>query len=105
MDDPTLPVPGLSPAGGKRIEVRFDGGLLSSDGGVLALREVEKRMGVADRLAACLIDPRNGAQITHSFADVVRFSLLMIAAGYEDGVDANALRGDPIFKMALDATP
>jgi len=56
-------------------------------------------------LAACLIDPRNGAQITHSFADIVRFRLLMIAAGYEDGIDANALRSDPVFKMAPDATP
>src|SRR5947209_13601419 len=105
MNDPTLPLPGLSPAGGKRVEVRFDGGLLSSDGGVLALREIEKRLGVADRLATCLVDPRNGAQVTHSFADIVRFRLLMIAAGYEDGIDANALRSDPVFKMALDATP
>jgi hypothetical protein len=78
---------------------------LSSDGGVLALREIEKRLGVANRLAACLVDPRNGAQVTHSFADIVRFRLLMIAAGYEDAIDANALRCDPMFKMALDATP
>ncbi len=40
-DNPTLPLPGLSSVGGKRVEVKFDGGLLSSDGGVLALREVE----------------------------------------------------------------
>jgi hypothetical protein len=105
MNDPTLPLPGLSPVGGKRVDVRFDGGWLSSDGGVLALREVENRLGVADRLASCLVDPRNGAQVTHSFADIVRFRLLMIAAGYEDGIDANALRSDPMFKMALDATP
>ena len=105
MDDPTLPLPGLSPVGGKRVDVRFDGGLLSSDGGVLALREIERRLGVADRLAACVVDPRDGAQVTHSLADIVRFRLLMIAAGYEDGVDANALRSDPVFKMALDLTP
>ena len=105
MNDPTLPLPGLSPVGSKRVEVKFDGGRLSSDGGVLALREVEKRFGVADRLAACLVDPRKPEQVTHSFADIVRFRLLMIAAGYEDAVDANALRTDPIFKMALDAAP
>jgi hypothetical protein len=105
MNDPTLPLPGLSPVDGKRVDVRFDGGLLSSDGGVLALREVENQLGVADRLAACLVGPRNGAHVTHSFADIVRFRLLMIAAGYEDGIDANALRSDPMFKMALDATP
>jgi hypothetical protein len=99
------PPPGLSSVGGKRVEIKFDGGLLSSDGGVLALREVEKRLGVAERIAACLIDPRKREQVRHSFADIVRFRLLMIAAGYEDAVDANALRGDPMFKMALDATP
>jgi hypothetical protein len=40
MNDPMLPLPGLSPVSGKHVEVKFDGGLLSSDGGVLALREV-----------------------------------------------------------------
>jgi hypothetical protein len=99
-----LPPPGLSSVGGKRVEIKFDGGLPSSDGGVLALREVEKRLGVAERIAAYLIDPRKREQVTYSFADIVRFRLLMIAAGYEDAVDANALRGDPMSKMALDAT-
>src|SRR5271166_2667324 len=97
MNDPMLPLPGLSPVSGKRVEVKFDGGLLSSDGGVLALREVDQRLRVADRRAP--------DQITHSLADIIRFRLLMIAAGYEDGNDANSLRSDPMFKMALDLTP
>src|SRR5580704_6522796 len=80
-------------------------GLLSSDGGVLALREVERRLRVADRLAACMIDPRAPDQITHSLADIIRFRMLMISAGYEDGNDAASLRGDPMFKMALDLSP
>jgi hypothetical protein len=105
MNDPILPLPGLSPAGGKPVVVKFDGGLLSSDGGVLALREVERRLRVADRLAACVVDPRAPDQITHSLADIIRFRLLMIAAGYEDGNDASHLRGDPAFKMAMDLTP
>ena len=54
MNDPMLPLPGLSPVSGKRVEVKFDGGLLSSDRGVLALREVDQRVRLADRLAACL---------------------------------------------------
>ena len=41
MTDPTLPLPGLSPVSGKAVVAKFDGGLLSSDGGVLALREVD----------------------------------------------------------------
>jgi len=105
MVDPTLPLPGLSSVSGKAVTVRFDGGRLSSDGGLLVLREVERRLSVADRLAACINDPRNPEQITHSLADIIRFRLLMIAAGYEDGNDATGLRLDPMFKMALDQLP
>src|SRR5262249_47806135 len=81
------------------------GGLLSSDGGVLMLREVEQRLRIADRFAGCIEDPRAPDQITHALADIIRFRLLMIAAGYEDGNDANGLRADPIFKMAHDLVP
>jgi Transposase DDE domain group 1 len=108
MNDPMLPVPGLSSASGKPVVVKFDGGLLSWDGGVLALREVEQRLRAGDRLAACMIDPRATDKITHSLADVIRFRLLMICAGCagcEDGNDADALRRDPMFKMALDLSP
>ena len=105
MNDPMLPLPGLSPVSGKSVVAKVDGGLLSSNGGVLALREVEKRLCVADRFAACIEDPRAPDQITHTLADIIRFRLLMIAAGYEDGNDAAALRRDPLFKMALDLAP
>jgi len=58
----TLALPGLSPVCDKHIIARFDGGQLSSDDGVLALREIESRLGIADRLAACVADPaRRGA--------------------------------------------
>ncbi|NLH80099.1 MAG: IS1380 family transposase [Phyllobacteriaceae bacterium] len=102
-NNPTLP--GLSPVASKDLVVRFDGGELSSDAGVLALREIEARLGVADRLAGCLNDPRSADRVIHSFAEIIRFRLLMIAAGYEDGNDATSLRHDPIFKMALDQLP
>ena len=100
-----LPLPGLSPVSGKTIVAKFDGGLLSSDGGILILREVEQRLRVADRIAACIRDQRAPDQITHSLADIIGFRLLMIAAGYEDGNDANSLRSDPMFKMAMDLSP
>ena len=44
-------------------------------------------------------------RVSHTLADIIRFRLLMIAAGYEDGNDASSLRGDPMFKMALDLAP
>src|SRR5271167_506461 len=105
MTDSMLPLPGLSPVGGKTVVAKFDGGLLSSDAGILVLREVEQRLRVADRLAACMVDPRAPELITHPLAEIIRFRLLMISAGYEDGNDANCLRSDPMFKMALDLSP
>jgi len=105
MINSMLPLPGLSAVSGKSVVAKFDGGLLSSDGGVLMLREIEQRLRVADRLAGCIEDPRAPDQITHTLADIIRFRLLMIAAGYEDGNDANGLRIDPIFKMAHDLAP
>jgi DDE family transposase len=105
MINSMLPLPGLSSVSGKSVVAKFDGGLLSSDGGVLMLREVEQRLRVADRLAGCIEDQRAPDQITHTLADIIRFRLLMIAAGYEDGNDANSLRADPMFKMAHDLAP
>jgi hypothetical protein len=101
----TSPLPGLSPVRGKPLIARFDGGQLSSDGGLLALREVERRLGIADRLAACIDDPRAPERVRHGIAAILRFRMLMIAAGYEDGNDADALRHDPVFKLALDQLP
>src|SRR3712207_399673 len=95
-------LPGLSPVAGKRLVARFDGGQLSSDGGLLALREVERRLGIADRLAGCIDDPRAPERVRHGLAGILRFRMLMIAAGYEDGNDADNLRHDPLFKLALD---
>ena len=105
MVDATLPLPGLSPIDGKDIVARFDGGRLSSDGGLVVLREIERRLSVADRLAACIDDPRDPASTVHTLADIIRFRLLMIAAGYEDANDATGLRLDPLFKMALERLP
>jgi hypothetical protein len=98
-------LPGLSPVQGKAIAARFDGGRLSSEGGLLALREIERRLGVGDRLAGCLKDPRAPERVGHRLAEIIRFRMLMIAAGYEDGNDADALRRDPMFKLALDRLP
>jgi len=53
MSEDTPFLPGLSPVEGKQLQVAFGGGLQSSDGGVLLLREVDRRLGLAERLAAC----------------------------------------------------
>ena len=77
MNDPMLPLPGLSPVSGKTIIAKFDGGLLSSDGGILVLREIEQRLRIAGRMAACIKDPRAPDQITHILADIIRFRTLL----------------------------
>ena len=105
MVDATPFLPGLSPVQGKPVVARFDGGRLSSEGGLLALREIDRRLGIADRLAACLKDPRMPQKVVHRLAEIIRFRMLMIVAGYEDGNDADALRRDPMFKLALDRLP
>ena len=105
MVDTTPFLPGLSLVQGKAVVARFDGGRLSSEGGLLVLREVERRLGLADRLAACLKDPRAPEKVVHRLTEIIRFRMLMIAAGYEDGNDADTLRRDSMFKLALDRLP
>ena len=93
-------LPGLSPVENKELYARFDGGRLSSDGGVLLLRGIEKRLGLAARLAGCLTDARDPASTTHSYADMIRARMFAIACGYEDCDDLDVLRFDPAFKLA-----
>ena len=101
----TLFLPGLSPVAGKGLDVRFDGGDVSSDGGLLVLREIDRKVGVSDALASCLRDDRNPGFVRHSYADMIRFRSMGIAAGYADGDDCDALRHDPVFKIALNRAP
>ena len=103
--DVTLPLPGLSPVCGKPVIARFDGGRLSSDGGILLLAEVERRLGIAERLAGCIEDPRAPERVRHDVAEMIRFRALAIAAGYPDANDCELLRRDPAFKMAVGRLP
>ena len=98
-------LPGLSPVGGKPVHVAFDGGRMSSDAGVLLLAEIERELGLADRLARCIEDPRAPERVRHGLSSMIRFRALMIAAGYEDANDCDALRDDPAFKMAVGRLP
>ncbi len=89
----------------KKVSAAFDGGMLSSDGGVLLLRGVERRLGLAARLAGCLKDKRNPDLIEHTVDEMLRMRMFAIAAGYEDANDCDTLRDDPVFKMAVGHAP
>ena len=105
MADDAPFLPGLSPVAGTPVQVTFDAGRLSSDGGVLVLAEIERRLGIAERLARCIEDPRASDRVQHGLAEMIRFRALLIAAGYEDANDCDALRVDPVFKMAIGRLP
>jgi len=89
----------------KKVSAAFDGGMLSSDAGVLLLRNVEKRLRISERLSACLKDKRNPDFIKHTVEEMLRLRMFAIAAGYEDANDFDRLRHDPIFKMAAGRSP
>src|SRR5688500_915400 len=100
MEKDPLVLPSLSPVGDKPISVMIDARCTSADGGVLLFQDVERRLNLANRLAACLHDPRQPGKITHPLDEILRFRMLAIVAGYPDGNDV--LRDDPAFKMTLD---
>ncbi len=89
----------------KKVVAAFDGGRLTSDGGVMLLAAAERRLGLADKLAALIADPRDPGLITHSVADILRARIFAIACGYEDGNDLDTLRSDPGFKLACGRLP
>jgi hypothetical protein len=89
----------------KKVSVGFDGGRLSSDAGVLLLRGVERKLGLAGRLASCIRDKRDPDLIEHSIEEMLKLRMFAIAAGYEDADDCDSLRHDPIFKMAVGRLP
>src|SRR5689334_4636942 len=105
MTENTGLLPGLPAVAGKPVHVAFDGGRLTSDGGILLLSAVEQRLKIAERLAACLEDPRDPDRVRHELADMIRYRALLIAAGYPDGNDCDALKSDPAFKMAVGRLP
>jgi len=105
MDRSTRTHPRLSPVNGKPILLGFDGVDMSSDAGLTLLREIERKAGLSQRLADCLSDPRDPAKVQHILCDIIRFRVMMISAGYEDGNDAASLRHDPSFKLALERDP
>ena len=90
-----------------KVELNFDGDLLSSDGGALLLRQVEDQIGIVKQLAGLLRDDRDQRYVTHSMHDQLLQRVLLIASGYEDANDSDRdrLRQDAAFKIALGRRP
>lgn len=83
----------------------FDGGTLTSDGGLLLLREVDQRLDLISRIDQAIPDPRDPIYTAHPQAELLTSRIFGIAAGYEDGNDHEQLRHDPAFQVAAGRTP
>src|SRR6266849_4688050 len=89
----------------KKITAAFDGGRISSDGGVMLLAQADHRLGIAERLARAIPDGRDPDRVTHLLPDILRARIFAIACGYEDADDLDRLRFDPAFKLACGRLP
>jgi len=98
-------LPGLSPVAAKSLTATFDAGRLSSDGGLIVLREIAARLRLAETITGPLRDDRDATRVRHSYAEMATARMLMIAAGYEDCDDVDALRTDPALKIAVGRCP
>ena len=93
------------PVAGLTIRGEFDGGPMSTDIGPLLLREVDRQTGLSERLAHAIEDRRHPSYVQHPLRDLLAQRLYQMACGYEDANDANALRHDPLFQLALERDP
>ena len=89
----------------KKITAAFDGGRISSDGGVMLLAQAERRLDIADQLARVIPDERDASRVVHLLPDILRARIFAIACGYEDADDLDRLRFDPAFKLACGRLP
>lgn len=90
---------GFSSFGRRNVIADFAGGAVTSDAGALLLREVDRKLGLIDKLDAVIPDPRNQCLITHQQATMLRQRIFAIAMGYEDGNDHQTLRDDPLMQL------
>jgi len=85
----------------RTVVASFDGGTVSSDGGVLLLAEVDRRLGLLEQFAACFKDHRNPDLVEHSLEELVRQRVFGLALGYEDLNDHDELRTDPLLASVV----
>ena len=85
----------------KKVEASFTGGSITSDGGLLLLREVDKRIGLSKRMSKVISDGRHLGYVDHSMFHLLKQRVYAIAAGYEDVNDHEFLRKDTCFQTAV----
>jgi Transposase DDE domain group 1 len=86
------------------LEATFDGGRLTSDGGLVWLAEVDQELGLCEKVAHYVPEWR-GPSVRHSLSTLVRQRVFQIACGYEDQNDSETLRSDPLLKLVCGRLP
>lgn len=95
----------LFPVQQKTLELTYSGGKISSDGGLLLLKEVDNQIGIIEAFKDCIKDDRDQRYIDHTVNDILSQRIFQIAAGYEDGIDCNSLKDDAIMKLCANKLP
>ena len=86
----------------KKVELSFTADEISSDGGLMLIREVDKKLQLTKKVASLLPDPRDSSLITHSWQSLLQQRVYAIAAGYEDLNDHQELRNDSVMQLAVE---
>ena len=89
-------------SGGRKLVGAFDGGAITSNGGVVLLASADKRIGLGARLALCFTDHRSASNVEHTLENLLRQRIFAQCLGHEDLIDHDALRFDPALMAALD---
>lgn len=105
MTDSTSEPLRFPPVSGLTVRADFQGGALSSDFGPLLLQGVDQQTGLTGRLANAIHDTRHASYVDHLLPGLLAQRVYQIACGYEDANDANHLRRDPLFKLAVGRKP
>src|SRR5712691_9595075 len=95
----------LSFLGEKPIVVEPVDADLSSDAGLLPIRQLDEALRLTEQFAGALVDRRNGPALMHSYLEMTRSRVYGILAGYEDQNDHDTLRSDPVFKLVANRSP
>jgi|APCry1669189204_1035204.scaffolds.fasta_scaffold13380_2 hypothetical protein len=95
----------LTPVSKKPIEMSFSAEKISSNGGLLLLREMEARNGILQSITNCIAEDRHSGYVKHSISSMLTQRVFQIAAGYEDANDCDTLRDDMVLKICAEVLP
>lgn len=90
----------FSSTNGRQVEADFTGGQVSSDAGLLLVREVDRKLGLLRGVSRELVDERQDGKVVHAAETMLRQRVMGLIAGWEDLNDAQTLRTDPVHQIA-----